>query len=243
VLGVLPGSSLEHPTSTSVEFLGATAHGGFGLGFGPLPFDLNPHAFDAIGVLFEPQAVVLVDFVGNVSVFWPDLLQRVECEFLAGWLDGSVPPSGLQGACPQSLNLQEKSDILRHDAFYDPPGRDPATLATDPRFIPMGSTDVLYSSTGAWPQVPIEWSPCTAPLADDAFPVLLDVDGFLQYSFLTGNPTCGPQRPGLAVGTSTEGCQVSADVLVDRVFGTVAMVPTTTHGPCTRPPSPLPPPY
>jgi hypothetical protein len=53
------------------------------------------------------QAVVLVDFVGNTSVFWPNLAQRAECEYLAGWLDWSVPPSGLLGgSCLQWLGLQ-----------------------------------------------------------------------------------------------------------------------------------------
>jgi hypothetical protein len=46
--------------------------------------------------------------------------------------------------------------------------------------------------------------------------------------------TCRTE-PGIALATSTPGCDMAADVYVDRAFGTLLFVPTAVGASCTRP--------
>jgi len=57
----------------------------------------------------------------------------------------------------------------------------------------------------------------------------------LQHSVLSTSASCTPQLPGLYFASSTPDCVLGADVLVDRLFGTLLMLPTSVGAGCSTP--------
>ncbi|WP_248360847.1 hypothetical protein [Anaeromyxobacter oryzae] len=208
---------------------------------------------DAITVWVNPTLTVATDFAGGrqaswswTSVghcFWPNELSCEGPHFLdipVEVLDGTRSSGDTHVAeFIATLTPAERTAILSYHPLYDPPGRDPATLKSDPRFLPLGTASV----DDAGSSVPVTtWLPCQGDLSDADVEVLHETEIpflgsqrlFLQHSVLSRLPTCQPQQPGIALATSTPGCAVAADVYVDRAFGTLLLVATEVASSCTR---------
>lgn len=239
----------HHVTTTS----GAVAyepHRGFGI---PSRLDVPAKERDFLEVWVNPVATVTTDYAGSRTVdwSWSGSCFGISCTgamtfwLTFGEIDGTAPPpaGSAEEMFLSSLTDAERAALLRHHPLYDPPGRDPATLAEDPRFL---------SIEGGWVnQYPVssgldaQWEPCLGMLIDAVFPVLAQTEVpfsggtlLVQHSVQSISPTCEAQNPDVWL-SSTAGCQLTALFYVDLAFGTVLGIPTsvvTQYGTgCTGP--------
>jgi hypothetical protein len=201
--------------------------------------DVPSRAADSIVVWVNPVAIVSTDYVGQRKIDWS---WSGSCFFLpfacTGAMAMHLTVAELEGAVVSgdpnhaaflsTLSAAERTAILQHDAFLDPVGRDPASIRSDPRFEYKGVASLGVSSS-----VPdLSWSPCANAQTD--FPVYREVELpfavssdvlVLQYSAVLGAPGCAVQQPSLTISTTTPGCEASAEVYVDRMFGTLLTLP------------------
>lgn len=210
---------------------------------------------DRILVWANPTLTLTTNFVGDRQAswswtavghcFWPLPLGCTGPHVIAispDELDGTRPPVDFFVAqFLTTLSPVERETILRYHPLYDPAGRDPATLAADPRFLTLGSASVY--ETGSSSPIPA-WNPCVGALSDAAFEVLHQADLplpgsaaqlLLQHSVISAEADCRTQQPGIALATRTPGCSMAATVYLDRMFGTLLFVPTAVAAACTRP--------
>jgi hypothetical protein len=218
-------------------------------------YDAPGLAEDAVVVWVNPTLTMTTDYAGGreaswgwTSVghcYWPLQLPCEGPHFLnipVAALDGSRPPGDTYTAeFLATLSAEERASILRYHPLYDPPGRDPSTLAADPRFQALGFARVAAGSA-SYPTG--TWKPCEGTLSDVGDEVLhqeeIPVAGsservLLQHAVLSRQATCQTQQPGIVLATSTPDCSVAADVYMDRMFGTVLFVPTAVAASCTKP--------
>ncbi len=207
--------------------------------------DVNSHEGDQIFVWLNPAAAVTTNYIGEKTVAWSTKVSHgvggaLVMPFYAGWLDGAIPmPSNVQDLLT-GLDASDLAAILKRDPFFEPPGRDPATIGSDPRFRRLETVFIDPNHLGS---ASAAWTPCAETLTDATFPVLAEEEiafgaretFVLQHSFLTANAVCTPQQPGLVLGTITPACSISADVLVDTMFGTLLTLPTSVTPSCTGP--------
>jgi len=254
-LGPPPNAPLTPVTGASADVLLAwgDAQGGSAWGFGNT-LDAPGRSADEIGVWVNPTLTVTTDASGArraswswTSVghcYWPLQLSCEGAHFLSipvAYLDGTrAPGDGYMAQFLATLRPEERTSILSYHPLYDPPGRDPATLASDPRFTALGRADV---GPGHAAHPSTSWLPCQGTLTD-ADPPLREVEVatlqpsqrlFLQHAVLSREAACRTEQPGMALATSTPGCELAADVYVDRAFGTLLFVPTAVGASCTRP--------
>lgn len=214
-------------------------------------FDVTSHENDQIFVWINPAAAVTTDYAGEKAVSWSwtaDCILPGGCPsgadawiFKAGELDGTYPPptNPFLLAMYNGLDAADRAAILKYDPFFDPPGRDPATIASDPRFAQLTTVDIEPGSSST--PINLSWAPCTGTLTDDGFQALAQAATpfgaretlVVQNSVLSTTAACMPQTPSLEIGTTTTGCSIAADVLIDKVFGTLIMVPTSIGPSCT----------
>lgn len=209
---------------------------------------------DVIYVWINPAAAIVTNAAGERSVSWS---WRSECGYpggcpdapyayglLAGWLDGSLaPPTNTYDlGVLDAFDAADRAAILAYHPAFDPPGRDPATIADDPRFLRLGAATVAeFPAPSGVP--PVSWTPCDGTLTDDAFvPLHAGESPFgaretlvVQHGVLSTTAACTPQQPRLSLGTGTAGCAITAEVLVDTMFGTLLMLPGSVSPECTRP--------
>jgi hypothetical protein len=212
--------------------------------------DVHSHEGDGIYVWINPAAAVITDYAGNKKVSWS---WTSACSYPGGCdgpfvftiaaarFDGTAgpPPNPYLQAVLSAFDDHDRATILAYDPFFDPPGRDPATIPDDPRFLHAGSASVSPSSD-VTPAV--TWMPCTGTLMDAGFqPMAKSEVPFgsgetlvLEHTVLSTSATCALQSPGLYLATSTPGCAMSAEVYVDTMFGTLLMLPTEIGASCTR---------
>jgi hypothetical protein len=243
------GFLAQQVTAASV----ATGEGtGFSEGW-QAPVDVPSVAQDQIRVWVNPVAALATDFAGNrwvewswsANCMWPPAMEcngAFGMDLAPGELDGSTPAVDYyKRAFLANLTDGERAAILRYHPLYDPPGRDPSTLAGDPRFGFLGTASVSPSAA-SWSSP--TWIPCSGSLQDADFPVYAQTEtrfgsgseSFLvQHSVQSITAICTTQEPGLQLGTSTPGCLIQADLYMDRAFGTVLAIPTLTSPECTRP--------
>ncbi len=216
--------------------------------------DVPSPSRDEVWVWVNPTLTVETDAVGHRTARWSWTSVGACFRPLQIGCEGShvvyVPVDVLDGTRESgdpytaqfvaTLTPDERAEILAYHPLYDPPGRDPSTLASDPRFTRLGSASV---GAGGATELSAAWEPCQGTLSDSA-PALHEVEGrslvtvdrpFLQHAALSREPACRTERPGVALATSTPGCDVSADVYVDRAFGTLLFVPTSVAAACTTP--------
>lgn len=211
---------------------------------------------DEITVWANPALTVTTNYVGEKLASWSwrpvggcSWPNQADCEgahfvgIPVNVLDGTRPPEDPYTArFLATLTPAERATILAYHPLYDPPGRDPATLATDPRFLSLGPAEV-HEGGASWPTA--SWTPCVGTLSDASFEVLhqtvslhstqVQDDLLIQHSVLSAEATCQPRQPGILLATSTPGCAMAASVYLDRMFGTLLFVPTDVAPSCTRP--------
>lgn len=214
--------------------------------------DVPSRANDMITIWMNPALSIATDSAGGKHANWGwtavgDCFSPFACtgpSVTSLWvheIDGTYPAWN-QYVRPflASLSDAERAEILRHDAFFDPPGRDPATFATDPRFELLGEAR-LSPDGSSFPTA--SWMPCTGVLDDASFAPLHETEVpfawsgrevlLLQHGVLTWQPECRLQEAGLAMGTSTPGCEIVSPVYVDRMYGTLLFAPETITPGCT----------
>jgi hypothetical protein len=214
--------------------------------------DVTASAHDWIVVWTNPSITVATDYAGGRRVSWgwtpvggcyrpPGSVCRGPglVTVRAGELDGTLPPGRpWVEAFLTSLTQSERAELLRYHPLYDPAGRDPATLDADPRFARLGEAS-LAPGSASFP--PGTWTPCTGTLDDAGFVPLAETEvdltwptrAALQHGVYSHSATCAEQRPGLVMGTTTPGCEITTTVYVDRAFGTLLFAPTTASSACT----------
>jgi hypothetical protein len=141
-----------------------------------------------------------------------------------------------------AFDAADRAAIVKYDPFFDPPGRDPATIVSDPRFGRLGTA--AFDPGSPLATAGFSWVPCAGTLADDGFQALAQAETpfgahetlVVQHSVLSTAAACVPQKPGLRIGSTTPGCSLGADVLVDKLFGTLLMVPTSIGPSCSAGP-------
>ena len=199
--------------------------------------DLPAYARDTILVWVNPVAIVSTDYAGNREVEWSwsaNCFGPFEClgahtlVFTPAELDGTTPVVDYyRKEFLDWLTPAERAAILRYHPLYDPPGRDPDTLASDPRFLLLGAA----SLAPGWASYPIPaWTPCDGGLSDADFPILAQTEVpfgwgsgtlLVQHSIQSISATCHTQQPGMVLGTSTPSCELTVRLYMDTVFGTV----------------------
>jgi len=217
--------------------------------------DVPTSAQDRILVWVNPTLTVTTDHLGEKRGDWgwtavggcyrpatagcrgPAVLRVA-----AGALDGTLPPAAVDAYTREflaTLTPGERLDILSYDAFYDPAGRARASFAADPRLLLLGQAAVT-SQAHSFPLA--HWTPCSGMLTDADFgvlhesSVLLAPSGdrvLLQHGVLSSTSACTAQQPGLFMATTTPGCEFTASVYMDRMFGTVLTVPDAVGAACT----------
>jgi hypothetical protein len=253
-----PGDPLHLVTPGSADLLltrGDDKGSGAAFGFGNR-LDAPGRSEDEITVWANPALTVTTNTMGEKLARWSwrpmdgcSWPNQADCEgshlvsIPVNVLDGTRPPGDPYTArFLATLTPAERTAILAYHPLYDPPGRDPATLATDPRFLSLGPAEV-HEGGASWPTA--TWTPCVGTLGDASFEVLHQAvslhssgaqdDLLLQHSVLSAEATCQPRRPGVLLATSTPGCAMAASVYLDRMFGTLLFVPTAVAPSCTRP--------
>lgn len=237
---------------TTAYFLaGGDENGGMAYGRSA-SFDVPSRARDAISLWINPTLAVETNFIGEKKVRW-GWTAVGDCFFPFGCLgpmvrtlsveeiDGTIPAWDVYlRPLVASLTPDERAAILKYDAFLDPPGRDPATFATDPRFQLLGPAS-LTPAGGSYPTT--SWTPCSGAVSDADFAPLAQTEVgmpwstekvVLQHGVLSNESTCRPQMPGLAMGTTTPGCELASLVYVDRAFGTLLFAPVSASASCTN---------
>jgi hypothetical protein len=257
-VGSGPGEPLHLVTPGSADLLltwgdgqGRGSAGGF-----RNELDAPGRSEDEITVWTNPALSVTTNYVGEKLASWSwtpvggcTWPNQADCEgshFVSipvNVLDGTRPPEDPYTAqFLATLTPEERTTILAYHPLHDPPGRDPATLATDPRFLSLGPAEV-HEGGASWPDA--TWTPCAGTLRDASFEVLhqtvslhsgqVQDDLLLQHAVLSADATCRPRQPGILLATSTPGCVMAATVYLDRMFGTLLFVPTAVAPSCTRP--------
>jgi hypothetical protein len=210
--------------------------------------DVHSHASDQIFVWINPAAAVTTDYAGNktISWSWTSLCSYpggcpgpTVFPFAAGQFDATyTSPNPYVQAMLAAFDAADRAAILAYDPFFDPPGRDPATIPADPRFKDLGSALVSPSHV----VTPLlGWAPCIGTLTDAGFQVMAEIDVpfgageslLLQHSVLSTTAACKPQVPALTLATTTQGCEIAADVFVDTMFGTLLILPTSVGSSCS----------
>jgi hypothetical protein len=223
--------------------------------FRDFPSDVPSHGADTLYVWVNPRATVTTYSDGSKRIDWAwsdecylDPAIPMVCEgpfeygLTAAQLAGKaqIDPRNPGAKFLSTLTSAERADILAYDPFFAPTGQPPA-LASDPRFQLLG-TARWEGGVAATPST--AWWPCQGALDDATFPVYHqsaevvapgDPDTLLlQYSVVSTSLTCKEQRPYLSFGSTTPGCELSAQLYVDRMFGTFVFDPTFAADPCTR---------
>lgn len=208
---------------------------------------------DTFFLWVNPGAVVETDAAGGKFIRWSSSsrcidgsrcpLEPAVVPLAAGWLDGTVPlPNIPYFRNPvNALTPADRAAILANDPRFNPPGRDPATVAADARLRSAGLVRMTAGASGSPSPVALEWTPCAAPLSDENFTAFGQLEIafgqgdtlIVQQTLLAASAACTVQQPSLRVGTSTADCAIDANVLIDTMFGTVLMVPTLVTPSCT----------
>jgi hypothetical protein len=215
--------------------------------------DLVSHDHDLINLWVNSVLTVRTTYDGAKEVTWgvltdpcPWEASAMTCDawvplsVLAGQVAGTLEANDLNRSFLGSLSEAERAEILALDPAYGLDAPALAALASDPRFVDMGTVEI-----GAEPVAPsAAWTPCDAPLSDaGGDPVLGRLDlspdtagehRVLLYGVQSDSATCARQSPGLSLQTPTPGCTIAADVLVDRRFGTILTIPSAAADVCTR---------
>jgi hypothetical protein len=217
--------------------------------------DIHPTSSHQVFVWVNPTLRVVKDAGGHQTgvwgwsgtCFWPPGTNGGNgCSapnvfgYSLGELDGSVPSPAYKQAFLQTLEPDELSSIRGYDRMASNPPPTILELMDDPRFLHLGEVLLnqpvtLAPNTG--------WTPCRSVASDADFPVFASTEirlsasetVIIEQSWLTTTPTCTSQSPGIAVGTSTPGCQAAATAFVDRMFGTLAFLPESAAAACTTP--------
>jgi hypothetical protein len=245
-----PGNSgllLQQLGETTVS-LGLPAGFGFGLEGGGSGLDLPPAIEHRIQLWTNPTLRLVRDAGGNLRGIWgwegacssPGLCNTTTvAELRVGDLDGSFPP-GPGSTYLGVLGEDERAAILAFDRFAAQPPPTTEELSADPRFLRLGDgvVDPQGSTTPS-----TSWSPCSGTAKDDDFPVLasttVPLDNsetlLVQQSWLTTSVTCSVQSPKLSLGTSATGCRTTATAYLDRLFGMLGFIASSTGSGCTGP--------
>src|SRR3954470_6706499 len=210
--------------------------------------DVTSAQTDSLFVWMNPAAVVETDAGGGKFIRWssaPSCIDGSACPtaavfgLAAGWLDGTLSQANpYMQALLDAFTPAERAAILAYDPRFNPPGRDPSTVAADARFRSAG---VAEATTGISVYPSPRWAPCATRLSDDGFvPFAAAEIPFgngqtlvLQHSAVATSTSCAVQQPSLKFGTSTSGCGIGANVLIDTMFGTLLTVPTAITAACT----------
>jgi hypothetical protein len=244
---VHPGLAAHPVTATSGA---VTYEEGYGIRW-LSGLDVPAKERDLLEVWVNPVTTVVTDHAGHRKVDWSwsgscygDACNgAMVLELAAGEIAGTVPSADPRKQLfLATLSEAERATLLRYHPLYDPPGRDPATLASDPRFLPDPVGEIQVPT---WPSGSVMgndlWTPCESTLSDAEFPVLgqMEVpfgDGALvvQHSTQSISPTCTAQSPHVQLGASPS-CLLRAKLYVDRAFGTVLPVLTSVSAGCTGP--------
>jgi hypothetical protein len=214
--------------------------------------DLPSREHDIILLWVNPVLTISTKYNGESEVSWGALeeqpcpwspmtcLAAVPMALAIGEIDGTLSPSEDHVGFLASLTDAQREELLAFDPAYGVDAQGLASLASDPRFVARGSVQV-----GPDPVAPsVSWTPCDAPLSDAGQePVLGELDlapgiggvvhPVLRYGVLSGSPTCSAQSPGLSLRSQTPGCTFTADVLVDRRFGSLLILPRAAAEACT----------
>ncbi len=203
------------------------------------PLDLNSPGQDDLALFTNLVVTVGTDAVGGKTVDW-------------SWAPPCFFPLGCQAAEPATVTPRLIRGETHWDAYHDDYL---ASLSTAERAALLALDPYGAGSTVAWPRYQdlgaieltdamepavraVTWLPCTDPagfevLAETAVPMSGGDTFVLQYG-VQHDAACAPQRPGLLAGTTTPGCSLSADVLVDRLSGALLMEPAYSTSACTR---------
>ena len=217
--------------------------------------DVYPSTQDRVFVWVNPTLHVVKDAGGHQTgvwgwsgtCFWPPGTSGGNgCsgpnvfDYVLEELDGTVPSPSYKEAFLQTLEPDELTSIRGYDRMASNPPPTILEIMDDPRFLHLG--EVLLNQPGTVaPNT--GWTPCQSVASDADFPVFASTEirlsasetVVIEQSWLTTTPTCTAQSPGLAVGTSTPGCQATATAFVDRMFGTLAFLPEPSTAECTTP--------
>ena len=217
--------------------------------------DVYPSSFDQVFVWVNPTMHVVKDAGGNRrgvwgwsgTCFWPPGTNGGSgCSgpnvfgYVLEELDGTQPSPSYREAFLQTLQPDELAAIRGYDRMASNPPPTVLDLASDPRFLHLGEV-LLNEPVNVAPST--GWTPCASVASDADFPVFASTEFRLsasesvviEQSWLTTTSACTPQTPGIAVGTSTPGCQAAATAYVDRMFGTLAFLPDGAAAACTTP--------
>jgi len=227
---------------------------GDGLGISSVR-DVYPSSFDQVFVWVNPTLHVVKDAGGNQrgvwgwsgTCFWPPGTNGGNgCsapnvfDYVLEELDGTQPGPSYKEAFLQTLQPDERAAIRAYDRMASNPPPSVLELDSDPRFLHLGEV-LLNQPVTVAPST--GWTPCASVASDADFPVFASTEYRLsasetvviEQSWLTTTSTCSPQTPGIAVGTSTPGCQAAATAYVDRMFGTLAFLAEPATAACTTP--------
>jgi hypothetical protein len=217
--------------------------------------DIYPSSFDQVFVWLNPTLHVVKDAGGNQrgvwgwsgTCFWPPGTNGgIGCSgpsvfnYTLAELDGTESAPSYKQAFLQTLEPDEVTAIRGYDRMASSPPPDALDIEADPRFLHLGEVLLnlpvtLGPNTG--------WTPCPSVASDADFPVFASSEYRLsasetvviEQSWITSTANCTGQTPGLAVGTSTPGCQAAATAYVDRMFGTLAFLAEPATTACTTP--------
>jgi len=231
-VGALPAAAdLERSSATTLR---AGRSGGIWTLSNDL--DLRTAGSDVISVWTNAVVTVSTSYVGDKTVHW-SLSPRCFIPVLCGGADylslstalarGGVSVGGPADDFLASLGPDGRAALHAFDA------REAGAVAF-PRYQWLTSVPADETVTRS---VSVTWQPCAAPaafevLAETTVPLAGGDTFVLQYG-VQSDAACTAQRPGVLVGTSTPGCRFRAEVLVDRLFGTVLMQPSAVSPACT----------
>jgi hypothetical protein len=200
--------------------------------------DLRPSASDWITVWTNPAVTVATNYVGEKTVDWswrsrcftPGLpcVGAEQMTFSAALLRGEVTWDAAHEEFLAVIGTNDRAALLAFDA------RQIAGQIAYPRYQRVA--DVEVDVVPGAPEV--TWRPCVDPadfevLAETVVPLSGGDSFVLQYG-VQSDGSCSAQHPGLLVGTTTPGCFSHAQVLVDRLSGTLLMDSSATSVACTR---------
>lgn len=234
-----PRSSLERVSDTTLRI---AAQGG--LWTLSADVDVPSPAQDFLTAWVNPSVTVATNYLGERLVNWswepacfqpPFIASCTGPEYMAfdrGLLRGEVFWTAAHETFLTSLGGGGRAALLAFDPH--------AATGTSgfPRYQRL--FDVVVNGAGAR-ELDATWSPCEGSTDPDAaFDVLAETevpfgegDTFVLQYGVQAEATCALQRPGLMVGTVTPGCSFRADVLVDRLGGTLLMEPSAVSATCT----------
>ena len=221
--------------------------------------DIVPRTFDKVVVWVNPTLRIVRDAGANQrgvwgwsgNCFWPYGVSgggpRETCSGLSvllldvGTLDGLWKGYPWEDAFLATLKPAELASIRGYDRLASTPPPTTAELDVDPRFVRLGNLHVEPAGSSA---SGTSWTPCSGLASEEDFPVFASTEVplstgdalVIEQSWLTTTPSCTVQTPGLALGTSTPGCQTSSTMYIDRMFGTLAFLSDPADPACTTAP-------